>query len=178
LSLAGRAGRLGADAPPRVGIIGGGLAGVSRAWLLDGVAGAGLFQGRPLLGGDAGTIPVPSGGPPVGAGAGAQFFADGTHPPYTKLLEVIGLQNAFVDAEMTITVTQGTANRPLFVSPATNRLWPIFAQWNQAALGAFFAFSLAAKQFSENGDWLCPPRGGPPPPTAAPAPTDGRQCPL
>jgi uncharacterized protein len=156
LSLAGRARSLGAQGLPRVGIIGGGLAGVSCAWLLDGVADAVLFEARGTVGGHAETLPVQVGGQWIAADVGAQFFADGTHPTYTKLLEVIGLQNAFVDAEMTITVTQGTANRPLFVSPASNRLWPVFTQWNQAALGAFFAFALAAKQFSQDGDWLVP----------------------
>ncbi len=42
---------------PRVGIVGGGIAGVSCAWLLDGVAQAVLFEARPVLGGHAHTIP-------------------------------------------------------------------------------------------------------------------------
>jgi predicted NAD/FAD-binding protein len=45
-----RAPGLVADVRPRVGIIGGGLAGVSCAWLLDGVADAVLFESRTDLG--------------------------------------------------------------------------------------------------------------------------------
>jgi len=155
-SIAGRARGLGAQDLPRVGIVGGGLAGVSCAWLLDGVAQTVLFESRQVLGGHAETIPVHVGNQTIGADVGAQFFADGTHPTYTTLLEAIGLQNATVDAEMTITVTAGTASRPLFVSPSSSRTWPILAQWNRDALLAFFAFALAAKQFSEDGDWLVP----------------------
>jgi uncharacterized protein len=156
LSLAGRARNLGAQGLPRVGIIGGGLAGVSCAWLLDGVADAVLFEARGTVGGHAETIPVRVGGQWIAADVGAQFFADGTHPTYTRLLEVIGLQNATVDAEMTITVTGGTEDLPLFVSPSSDRAWPIFAEWNRAALEAFFVFALAAKQFTEDGNWLVP----------------------
>jgi predicted NAD/FAD-binding protein len=155
-SIALRARGAGAQGKPRVGIVGGGLAGVSCAWLLDGVANTVLFESRFGVGGHAETIPVKVGNQIIGVDVGAQFFADGTHPHYTKLLEVIGLQNATVDAEMTITVTQGTTTTPLFVSPASNRTWPILAQWNSAALAAFFAFAVAAKQFSEDGDWLVP----------------------
>ena len=155
-SIASGARGLAAEDRPRVGIVGGGLAGVSCAWLLDGVADTVLFESRFGVGGHAETIPVRVGNQIIGVDVGAQFFADGTHPTYTKLLEVIGLQNAIVDSEMTITVTEGTTTRPIFVSPAANRTWPIIAQWNSAALGAFFVFALAAKQFSENGDWLVP----------------------
>jgi heterodisulfide reductase subunit A-like polyferredoxin len=57
VSIAGRARRAFADPPPRVGIVGGGLAGVSCAWLLDGVADAVLFERRSSLGGHTETIP-------------------------------------------------------------------------------------------------------------------------
>jgi predicted NAD/FAD-binding protein len=161
LSIQGGTRSLFADGRPRVGIIGGGLAGVSCAWLRDGVADAVLFEARHEVGGHAQTIPVRVGDRVIQVDVGAQFFANGTHPTYTKLLEIIGLldpadpnRNATVDAEMTITVTQAGGLPPRFVSPATNRLWPILAPWNGPALGAFLVFALAAMQFVEDGDWL------------------------
>jgi predicted NAD/FAD-binding protein len=91
LAFPGRARRPLADARPRVGIVGGGLAGVACAWLLDGVADAVLFESGPALGGHAHTIAVAEGNQEIAVDVGAQFFASGTHPTYEKLLEVLGL---------------------------------------------------------------------------------------
>ncbi len=145
----------------RVGIIGGGLSGVSCAWLLDGVADAVLFDDRDSVGGHAHTIAVPLAGRPVFVDVGAQFFARGPHPTYSKLLELIGLTldnepaaDATFEAEMSITVSDESQELPRFVSPTSERAWPILAPWNRNSLIAFLLFSLAAKKLTEDGDWL------------------------
>src|SRR5262245_36858794 len=109
LSVAGRARRALADPPPRVGIVGGGLAGVACAWLLDGTSNTILFERHPVLGGHAQTIPVTVGGEDLLIDVGAQFFAPGTHPAYVKLLQLIGLidpahpdDDETIEADMTI----------------------------------------------------------------------------
>ncbi len=149
-----------ADRPPRVGIIGGGLAGVSCAWLLDGVAEAVLFESRQTVGGHAHTIPVVAGNQEVLVDVGAQFFARGPHPTYVKLLELIGLfdpnfpeHDASLEAEMSIAVMEKGRIYPRFLSPATGRFWPVFAPWNYQGLWAFLWFALGAKEFAEHGDW-------------------------
>lgn len=76
---------------PRVGIVGGGLAGVACGWLLDGVADAVIFESRRTVGGHAHTIPVAVGSRNILVDVGAQFFSPGPHPTYSKLLELIGL---------------------------------------------------------------------------------------
>jgi uncharacterized protein len=146
---------------PRVGIVGGGIAGVSCAWLLDGVAHAVLFEARPTLGGHAHTIPVVAGGEEIPVDVGAQFFAPGPHPTYLKLLEAVGLldpddpaADATIDVELTISVTAAGEDLPRFVSPSKQRLGPIFAPWNRQALAAFLVFTRAATRLSEDGDWL------------------------
>jgi uncharacterized protein len=150
-------------APPRVGIIGGGIAGVSCAWLLDGVAEAVLFEGRTTLGGHAHTIPVVAGGEEIAVDVGAQFFARGPHPTYTKLLEVVGLldpehpdADLTVDVDMTITVDAIGEDLPRFVSPSRQRPGPLLSSWNRPALAAFLGFTRAAARLSEDGDWLLP----------------------
>lgn len=150
-----------ASSLPRVGIVGGGLAGVATAWLLDGVADAVLFERRTTVGGHAQTIPVEIGNRIVLVDVGAQFFAPGPHPTYSKLLELVGLtrpenpaHDQTFEAEMSITVAETGGHEPRFVSPGTNRWWPILASWNWEALLTFLVFSLAAKRFTENGDWL------------------------
>jgi predicted NAD/FAD-binding protein len=147
-------------APARIGIVGGGIAGVSCAWLLDGVADVVLFEERPTLGGHAHTIPVAAGGQEIAVDVGAQFFAPGPHPTYLRLLERVGLldpqhpeADATLDVDMTITVGGADEAVPRFVSPSRLRLAPLFAPWNRAALAAFFVFTRAAERLSENGDW-------------------------
>jgi len=160
LSVEGRARRLFADDRPCVAIVGGGLAGVACAWLLDGVADCTLFEARPALGGHAQTIPVTVGAQEVRVDVGAQFFAPATHPTYTKLVEILGLldpahpdDDATVEADMTITVAEAGAERPRFMSASKGRLWPALAPWNRPALGPFLTLALAAKKFSQDGDW-------------------------
>jgi predicted NAD/FAD-binding protein len=151
------------EARPRVGVIGGGIAGVSCAWLLDGVADVVLFEGRPTLGGHAHTVMVEAGGEVTAVDVGAQFFAPGPHPTYVKLLSHLGLfdpahpeNDATVEADMTITVAGAGEDLPRFVSPSRQRPGPIFAPWNRAALAAFLVFTRAAARLSEDGDWSVP----------------------
>jgi predicted NAD/FAD-binding protein len=141
-----------------VGIVGGGLAGVACAWLLDGVADAVLFESRSEIGGHAHTLPVDVNGRTLLVDVGAQFFARGPHPTYSKLLELIGLggPDVTLESEMTITVTEAGRKLPRFVSPNAARFWPILAPWNFEALLAFFFFVLAAKSLTQTGDWLLP----------------------
>lgn len=152
-----------ASSRPRVGIVGGGLAGIACAWLLDGVADAVLFESRPEVGGHAHTIPVDVGSQNLLVDVGSQFFAPGPHPTYAKLLELIGLTrpgdptgNVTLESEMSITVMEARRTLPRFVSPAKKRSWPILVPWNRKALLAFLVFALAAKRFTKNGDWLVP----------------------
>jgi predicted NAD/FAD-binding protein len=144
-----------------VGIVGGGLSGVSCAWLLDGVADAVLFESRPQIGGHAHSISVDVGGETISVDVGAQFFAPGPHPTYSKLLELVGLTtpadpegDETFEAEMSITVFGAGEASPRFLSPAAGRFWPILAPWNRRALFAFFVFALAAKRLTKRGDWL------------------------
>ncbi|MFQ5738211.1 MAG: FAD-dependent oxidoreductase [Acidobacteriota bacterium] len=152
-----------ANPKPRVGIVGGGLAGVSSAWLLDGVADTFLFENRPSLGGHTHTIPVEVENQVLLVDVGAQFVAPGPHPTYFKLLEVLGLltpedpdHDLTIEAELSITSTEEGQPLPRFVSPTTSRRWPIRARWNTAGLLAFLAFSQAAKELCQEGDYLLP----------------------
>jgi hypothetical protein len=80
-----------AETLPRVAVIGGGMAGVASAWLLDGVCDVRLFEARESLGGNIRTLPISLGGQTRAVDLGAQFFHPDTHPIYVMLLEEIGL---------------------------------------------------------------------------------------
>jgi predicted NAD/FAD-binding protein len=59
----------------RIGIIGGGAAGLATAWLLEQDHDVTLFEKDDRLGGHAHTVDIDVGGRPLSVDAGFQFFA-------------------------------------------------------------------------------------------------------
>lgn len=162
------AGMLGCDGEPvgsgsqggsgrrRVGIVGGGMAGVATAWLLDGAYDVVLFEAADAIGGNARTVEVPVGGRPVPIDIGAQYFHPGAYPKYTRLLEHLGLLGGGThEAPATITLSRGRDGDPLFVSPVTpDRMWPLREAWNGPGVLAFTVMSRAAVELEQgDGDW-------------------------
>jgi uncharacterized protein len=154
----------------RVGIIGGGMAGVSLAWLLDGVRDVVLLEAGGSIGGNVHAVELDVGGDPVVVDVGAQQFHPGPYPLYTALLVHLGLHapegtgpsdsHAF---PASITLAAEHEPTPRFVSPALpGRAWPLLAPWNQAGVTAFAVCFLAAKRREQLGgrwaltleDWL------------------------
>ncbi|PRW63507.1 FAD-dependent oxidoreductase [Actinopolyspora mortivallis] len=100
----------------RVGIIGGGISGLTAAWLLDDsigtdLEGVTLFEQRHRLGGHAESVPVGDGF----ADLGAQHLAPEAFPTHTRLLRRLGLEEEPVAAPLSVTVLSG--GRPLLVTP-------------------------------------------------------------
>jgi predicted NAD/FAD-binding protein len=161
----------GAQPRPRVAIIGAGMAGVSVAWLLDGLRDVVLIESRDTIGGNVRSLDVELDGHQFAVDLGAQFFHPGPYPVYTTLLESLGLfppdgtetspSTAF---PASITLEHPDETNPRFVSPILPdvRLWPISQDWNQLGLAAFFIAFNAARAREENdeswaltlGDWL------------------------
>jgi predicted NAD/FAD-binding protein len=145
---------LGAPARRRsVGIVGGGMAGVSLAWLLDGACDIVLLEARDSIGGNVQSVEVDLDGSQFVIDMGAQYFHPALYPAYTALLGHLGLGNP-VSSEpsvtrpfpASITLTAGVQSTPRFVSPALpERWWPFFAPWNAAGLWAFGLGFFAAK---------------------------------
>jgi uncharacterized protein len=135
----------------RVVVIGGGVAGVSLAWLLDGVHDVTLLEAGPELGGHAKTVDVTVGGRQVPVDAGAQYFGPKSHPTYWRLVTDV-LKVPTVPAPMNLTVSKRGVARPILVSPDTNRVWPLFDPFNWTALGAMAAFSDGGKKILAAGD--------------------------
>ena len=77
-------------AAPRVAVIGGGLAGVSTAWLLESEVPVDLFEAREVLGGNVRTLEVDYEGHPVVMDLGAQYFHPTVYPTYQRLLDQLG----------------------------------------------------------------------------------------
>ncbi len=147
---------------PRVAVIGGGMAGVACAWLLDGVCDVRLFEARDALGGNIRTVPLTLGGQPRAVDLGAQYFHPGPYPTYVQLLEQLGLwpiatgeARAFAAS---ITLDAPNEILPRFVSPILpGRTWPLFADWNSAAVQAFrTTFNAARRREQAGASWLLP----------------------
>ncbi|HUD71401.1 MAG TPA: NAD(P)-binding protein, partial [Dongiaceae bacterium] len=82
---------LGAVPRGRVGIVGGGMAGVALGWLLDGARDVVLLEARDTLGGNIRSEPVTLDGTEVVVDLGAQYFHPGPYPLYTALLRRLGM---------------------------------------------------------------------------------------
>jgi len=151
----------------RVAIVGGGMAGVACAWLLDGECDVALFEAGPAIGGNVKTIEVAAEGSTWRVDLGAQYFHPGPYPNYVALLSALGLYpeatggcHAFATS---ITVFDRSQARPGFVSPMfPGRAWAVAAPWNRAGIQAFNAAFDAARRREERdasweltlGEWL------------------------
>jgi uncharacterized protein len=146
----------------RVGIIGGGMAGVSLAWLLDQDRDVVLLEARDAIGGNVRSLPLDIDGHSFVVDVGAQYFHPGPYPIYTALLDHLGLfdpdspesgqGHAF---PASITVFEGDHATPRFLSPALpQRAWPLFAPWNRDGLQAFaVAFREARRRETMRASW-------------------------
>jgi uncharacterized protein len=150
----------------RVGIVGAGMAGVSLAWLLDGVRDVVLVEAAPDVGGNVRTASVDLGGKSYAVDLGAQYFHPGPYPTYVKLLESLGLYPSPVYTRgFAASITLDAAGEPVprFVSPVIpDRAWPLLPEWNRSGLQAFSTAFAAAKDREQRdaswaltmGDWL------------------------
>jgi predicted NAD/FAD-binding protein len=87
----------------RVAIVGGGIAGLTTAWLLQDTHEVMLFEREPRLGGHARTIDVEHGGESVAIDVGAEFFGNAqSYPVFHRLLELLNVQTRSFSATATI----------------------------------------------------------------------------
>jgi len=151
LAFPGRARAAVAPSRQRVVVIGGGVAGVSLAWLLDGEHDVVLLEAGPELGGHARTIDVTVGGKSIAVDAGAQYFGPKSHPTYWRLLTDV-LHVPTVPAPMNLTVSRRGVARPVLVSPDNERVWPLFDPLNWGGLTAMAVFTDRGKQVLASND--------------------------
>ncbi|MWB98486.1 FAD-dependent oxidoreductase [Agromyces seonyuensis] len=100
----------------RVGVIGGGMAGLETAWLLDGTHNVTLLEQDAVLGGHAQTVSVEVGGATRQVDVGAQYFSQQTYPNFWKLVtSTLGVP--VVKANMSIALWNHGATALEFFSP-------------------------------------------------------------
>jgi predicted NAD/FAD-binding protein len=136
---------------PHIAVIGGGLAGLSAAFLLDGVADVIVYEAGPSVGGNVHTAEVEVRGERYAVDVGAQYFNGELHAAYVALLGLLGVDLARADVSpetgMTMTVFATGEPTPRFVSPLPpSRLWPLNEAWNAAGIGVFNRLAAAARR--------------------------------
>jgi predicted NAD/FAD-binding protein len=76
----------------RIGIIGGGVAGLGTAWLLSDHHDVTVFEAAPRFGGHADTLSIEVDGEQVSVDAGFEFFADTIWPTFCRLLQALEVE--------------------------------------------------------------------------------------
>jgi predicted NAD/FAD-binding protein len=142
----------------RVAIIGGGMAGVSLSWLLDGQRDVVLLESGNSVGGNVHTVTVELDGKTFPVDMGAQFFHPGPYPLYVKLLQFLGLSPSAAESHSfpaSITVHGEAEPLPRFISPVLpGRVWPLLAPWNWPGVQAFgVAFASAKVREQQQASW-------------------------
>src|SRR3954451_24748411 len=85
-----------------IGIIGGGIAGLAAAWLLQDHHTVTLFEQRDRLGGHADTVEIEQDGEICLIEAGFEFFYDSLFPRFNRLLALLGAQVSKYPASATL----------------------------------------------------------------------------
>ncbi|MER6958703.1 FAD-dependent oxidoreductase [Streptomyces sp. NPDC000618] len=140
------------EARQRVVVIGGGIAGLATAWLLDGLHDVTVLESAPSLGGHVASVPVEtSDGRRAIVDLGAQFFGSHSHPIYHKLVTSV-LQVPTVANRFDNTVTRYGEQTPVMVTPGADR--PITDVLPYLpALQAVAELMDRARELEANRDW-------------------------
>jgi predicted NAD/FAD-binding protein len=93
--------------PLKVAVIGGGVAGLSAAWLLSQHHEVTLFEDEERLGGHANTIRVQAGGRPVAVDTGFIVYNEPNYPNFTALLEHLGVESRPADMALSVSLDDG-----------------------------------------------------------------------
>ncbi len=139
----------------RVGIVGGGAAGVMTAWLLDGAYDTVIVEAGPVLGGNLVTVEVDVRGQPAYIDVGPQYFHPGPYPTYSRLVTLLGLDGDVYAAPSSITIFAPGEPTPRFVSPILPaRVWPLQQDWNTPGVDAFTTLTRQAIDDDQHDhDW-------------------------
>ncbi|WP_426518290.1 FAD-dependent oxidoreductase [Diaminobutyricibacter sp. McL0618] len=103
----------------RIGIIGGGAAGLATAWLLEQHHDVTLFEKDDRLGGHAHTVDIEVDGQTLAVDAGFQFFGrSAAYATFNRLLDALDVPRTTYPA--TLTVARGDGSRPVVMPPLNN----------------------------------------------------------
>jgi predicted NAD/FAD-binding protein len=100
-------GRVTWTAKPRIAVIGGGVAGLSAAWLLGEAAEVVLYEAEDRLGGHANTVSAPGRRGPVAVDTGFIVYNEANYPNFTALLAHFGVESQAADMALSVSLDDG-----------------------------------------------------------------------
>jgi predicted NAD/FAD-binding protein len=116
----------------RIGIIGGGGAGLASAWLLEQDHDVTLYEADERLGGHAHTVEIEAHGEQFGVDAGFQFFGPGpAYATFNRLLDALEVPRESYGATITLYRSQ---RRQHVVLPPFRRGWPVWVSLTPSAI--------------------------------------------
>lgn len=122
----------------RIGIVGGGAAGLTCAWLLGDQHEVTLFEADGRLGGHAHTIEIETEGQRLEVDAGFQFFGAGSsYGRFNRLLDLLGVIRSSYPA--TLTVFHGRDQRPVVLPPVRSGR-PVWSSLTPSAISSMMRF--------------------------------------
>jgi len=122
----------------RIGIIGGGAAGLASAWLLERDHDVTLFEQDDRLGGHAHTVDIQVDGQALAVDVGFQFFApSAAYATFNRLLDALEVTRKSYPATLTVAGANGT--HPIAMPPF-RRGRPLWSSLTPRALGHLVRF--------------------------------------
>ncbi len=116
----------------RIGIIGGGTAGLVSAWLLEHDHDVTLFEKDARFGGHAHTVDIDVGGRALSVDLGFQFFArSAAYATFTRLLDVLEVPRRSYAATLTVARADGTS---AIAMPPVRRGRPVWSSLTPRAI--------------------------------------------
>lgn len=88
-------------------MVGGGVAGLSAAWLLSQRHEVTLFESDPRLGGHANTVEAPGRNGPAPVDTGFIVFNEENYPNFTALLAHLGVPSVYTDMSLSVSLDHG-----------------------------------------------------------------------
>ena len=91
----------------RIAVVGGGVAGLSAAWLLGQRHEVTLFEADDRLGGHAHTVKAPGRKAPVAVDTGFIVYNEPNYPNFTALLKHLGVESRSADMALSVSLDDG-----------------------------------------------------------------------
>ncbi len=95
------------DKPLRIAVVGGGMAGLSAAWLLGQKHEVTIFESDSRVGGHANTVEAPGRKGPVPVDTGFIVYNEPNYPNFTALLEHLGVASRPADMALSVSLDDG-----------------------------------------------------------------------
>ncbi|MCK8516617.1 FAD-dependent oxidoreductase [Methylonatrum kenyense] len=139
----------------RIAVVGGGISGLSAAWLLSRRHEVMLFEANDYIGGHSNTVDVPGpGSTPVAVDTGFIVFNERNYPHLTGLLQTLGVVTRSSDMSF------GFSDRRSGLEWAGDNLNSLFAQRRNLLNPGFIAMTLDILRFNRAGKRFLRMRGG------------------